>query len=154
MHLELGRQPSANVLAFVDGAERILHEVEHSGGRVGDQVVALPPDVLDSFHTYLRQWRKAAERGPEFQWAEDIETDVLEYLVHALYNLTRAAIDRATKRGYFEIADEGREFYNVLVVALLDGLEVEGTEAATAFAEELRSFWPGLEPPASLTPSA
>ena len=147
MQVDIGPLSSAGALTFLDPAERILDEVEQAQGRIGDQVVAVPADVLESFRTYLGEWRKAAEQDDVFRWTADVETEVLEYLLHALYNMTKALSERAQRRGYFEIPDEGRRFYHALVFAILDALSVEGSEAATAFAEELRAFWPGLEPP-------
>jgi hypothetical protein len=148
VHVEVGPLPSSGAVAFLDAADVILDEVAHAGGRVGDRVVALPPDVLESFRTYLGEWRKTADQGDVFRWSADIEVDVLEYLLHALHNLTAALVERAERRGYRIVPEEGRRFFNALIVALLDALSVEGPEAAHAFAEELRQFWPGLEGPA------
>ena len=148
MRVEVGPLPTPGALAFLDAADHILDEVLQAGGRVGNKAVALPPDVFESFRTYLGEWRKAADEGDVFRWSGDVDVDVLEYLLHALYNLTAALVERAEQRGYRVVPDEGRAFFRALVVALLDALSVEGPEAATAFAEELRQFWPGLEPPA------
>jgi hypothetical protein len=150
VHVDIGPLPSEGALTFLDPADHILDEVQQAQGRVGSQVVPLPDDVLGAFRTYLGEWRKAADAGPEFRWAADVPTDVLEYLLHALFNLTKALNERAEQRGYREIPEEGRRFFHALVFGLLDAMSVEGDEATIAFAEELRAFWPGLglDPPA------
>jgi hypothetical protein len=146
VHVEIGPLSSASAHAWVDYARGVIKELRDSGGKVdGPQTVTMKPDVLDAFSTYLDQWDAAANAGETFRWAGDADPEVVEYLLHAWFNLAKSLLARNEERGTGFAPDESRPFYNAMVVALLDALEGEGQAPTIAFAEELREFWPGLD---------
>jgi hypothetical protein len=146
VHVELGPLPSSSALAWIERAREILGEVRSSGGQVPrSESVALGADVLDAFSDYLDGWQKAAEAGPVFRWSGDAEPEVVEYLLHAWFNLANTLRARAEREQLPAPSPEAHDFYQALVTALLDALAAEGREPTRAFAEELRAFWPGLD---------
>jgi hypothetical protein len=146
VHAELRPVPSASALAWVGYARGIVAEIAATGGRLPDAPdTSVPAEVLEAFSGYLDEWERVARAGPVFRWSGEADAETVEYLVHALYNLARGLAERAERRGVSAMPPEGLDFYDALVVGLLDALAEEGPEPARAFAEELREFWPGLE---------
>jgi hypothetical protein len=144
VHVELGPLPSASARVWLEYASVVLDEVDRTGGKVGDRSVAVAPDVLDAFRSYVASWTAAAGREP-FRWSGDADPEMVEYLLHVWFKLAAALAERSARRGTTGIPEAGRHFYQALVVGLLDALAAEGREPLTAFAEELRAFWPGLD---------
>ena len=144
MHVELGPLPAQSARAWLAYATGVLDEVDRGGGRIGNRTVTVTPDVLEAFRTYVGAWTVAAEDEP-FRWAGDADPEVVEYLLHAWFKLAAALAERTARKGGTGQPEEGRHFYQALVVGLLDALAAEGHEPTAAFAEELRSFWPGLD---------
>ena len=137
MHVEVGPFPSASAKAWLKYARGVLHEVKAGG------TGTVPADVVTAFEAYLDQWDRAAAAGPSFRWSGDADPEVVEYLLHAWFNLASILARRAQERGVRTSPPEGEVFYNGLVAALLDALADEG-RAGSAFAEQLRTDWPGL----------
>lgn len=137
VHVEVGPFPAASAHAWLKYARSVLDEAR-SGGEV-----SLPPDVLTEFGRYLDEWDAAAAAGASFRWEGEADAEVVEYLLHAWFNLARALSQRAEARGVKVTPPEGELFYNGLVRALLDALAEQG-RGGTSFAEELRTDWPGL----------
>ena len=137
MHVEVGPFPSASAQAWLKYARGVLDEVRTGGAP------AIPADVLTAFEAYLDQWDAAAASGQSFRWSGEADPEVVEYLLHAWFNLASTLARRAHERGVRTSPPEGEVFYNGLVEALLDALADEGG-AGSAFAEQLRTDWPGL----------
>ena len=137
MHVEVGPFPSASAQAWLKYARGVLDEVK--AGNTG----TIPADVVTASEAYLDQWDRAAAAGPSFRWSGDADPEVVEYLLHAWFNLASILDRRAQERGVRTSPPEGEVFYNGLVEALLDALAAEG-RAGSAFAEQLRTDWPGL----------
>jgi hypothetical protein len=135
--VEVGPLPASSALAWLKYARGVLGEL-----RTGVPV-AVPADVLDAFEGYVGQWERAAHAGPRFRWQGEADPEVVEYLLHAWFNVANALARRAVERGMTMTPPEGQEFYDGLVRALLDALAGAG-RGGTAFAEQLRSDWPGL----------
>ncbi|MGH2684030.1 MAG: hypothetical protein ACRDJP_00995 [Actinomycetota bacterium] len=136
MHIEVGPFPSASAQAWLKYARGVLDEVRAGSG-------TLPPDIVTAFEAYLDEWDRAAATRPTFRWSGDADPEVVEYLLHAWFNLASSLARRAEERGVRTAPPEGEVFYNGLVQALLDALAEEG-RAGSAFAEQLRTDWPGL----------
>ena len=138
VHVDVGPFPSPSAQAWLKYARSVLDEA-----RAGTEV-AVPADVADAFEGYLDEWDAAAAAGPTFRWSGEADAEVVEYLLHAWFNLARALAERAESRGVRVTPPEGEAFYNGLVRALLDALAAEG-RGGSSFAEELRTDWPGLD---------
>lgn len=133
--------PSASVLAWLEYAGAVLL---HNGVAppLGEDI---PADATQSFMGYIAEWYEAAERTTEFHWESDVPSEVAEYLVLAFYRIVQRLAEAAEVRGARLAPPEAQTFYVMLVHGLLDALANEGPGAAE-FSEDLRSFWPGLDP--------
>ena len=88
----------------------------------------------------------AVERVPtgKVVWAElslDAGGDELEHLVHAFFTLDAQLSHEVHGKRSPPPTDRGRNFYLVLVRALLHALEMD-SPCRAAFADQLRSSWP------------
>lgn len=134
MRLDVGPVPSESVLSWVDYAAGVI------ASRGGED---LPVDVVEGFRWYLLEWRREAERGPEFHWEAEVSPEVAEYLMLPFFRTAERLSTIAVQRRRPAAPPESTAFYVLLVQAVLDALEQEGP-AQAEFADHLRSFWPGL----------
>jgi hypothetical protein len=141
VQVDIGPIPASSAKAFIEFARAVLEGYGLDDKPVDDELGA---EVVASFRSYLDQWARVAKRGGEFKWSGEASLEEVEYLVHAFYRLAGRATAAAEERGRKLMPPEGAEFYNALVLGLLDALEAAGTPAAE-FAEELRQFWPGMD---------
>jgi hypothetical protein len=135
VQVEVGPLPSASARAWLRYARRVLDEVKTGA-------FSVPSDVVVEFERYLDEWDEAAA-SDTFRWEGQADPAVVEYLLHAWFNLAKAQSRRIDAGEASRRPPEGAPFYNRLVEALLDALAAEG-RAGSAFAEELRTDWPGL----------
>jgi hypothetical protein len=135
--LEVGPVERASAAAWIEWADETLRELRRQSPGL-----SLSADVVDELRHYLEQWKpEACSKHRNFQWRGEIDPDQLEYLVHAFVRLDALLTD-AVQRGERSAApDQGRDFYLVVVRALLHALEMDGPCRA-AFADQLRSSWP------------
>jgi hypothetical protein len=136
VHVEVGPLPSASARVWLHHARRVLGEA-----RRGD--FAVPADVLTEFERYLDEWDAAAAASETFRWQGQADPEVVEYLLHAWFNLAKANSRRIDAGEDRRRPPEAATFYRGLVRSLLDALAAEG-RGSEDFAEELRTDWPGL----------
>lgn len=141
--MQIGPVKSSGVLAWVAHARGVLAEMRAGRGPAGP---ALAPGVVDAFERFLDEWQRTAAHDDEFVWSADVDPEQVEFLAHAFYNIAQELATAAEARGYPLAPPEGEEFYQSLVCAFLDALEQEG-KGAGAFAEDMRTTWPGLKEP-------
>lgn len=142
MHVEIGPVSATSATAWIGYARAVLTGYGFPTPTTVDQQVG--SDVAESFRHYLDEWDAIAAHGGEFKWVADVDLEVVEYLVHAFYRVAAQLADAAERRGSRLMPDEAGPFYASLVTGLLAGLRTAG-EPAADFAEELESFWPGLD---------
>lgn len=144
MLVDVGPVPSASVLAWTAYARVVVDELR-------DLADDFPPPVdvaaLDAFTRYLDEWSTVAKGGDPFRWSADLDPATVEYLIHAWFVIANRLAAGAERRGVALSPPEGEAFYQAVVNAILDALEAEGRSTAQ-FSDHLRSFWPGLAPPA------
>ncbi|HZQ27907.1 MAG TPA: hypothetical protein VFA94_09420 [Acidimicrobiales bacterium] len=132
MHVEVGPLPSAAARAWLTYAKSVLAERQRS----------LPVQIVASFVGYLEEWTDAAAQGDVFHWEGKAEPEEVEYLLHAWHKLATQVQEEGGRVGG---PDEGRVFYNAVVVSLLNALRTENASTAE-LADQLATFWPGLDP--------
>ena len=133
----MGPVEPASAAAWLQWADETLAELRQRSGTGA----SLPPEVLDELHYYVEQWRpKTRSMKSNFRWHGDIDPDELEHLVHAFFTLD-AQLSHEFDGERSAAPDRGRDFYLVLVRALLHALETDSPGRA-AFADQLRSSWP------------
>lgn len=135
MMLDVGPVAPASALVWIDWAHRILRQLRDEPV----SAVSLPVPMLDHIDVYLDEWeRTIVDDGTTFRWHAEMEPDELEYLTNAVYSVeTQLSALRWPGEG---TPAEGRDFYLVLVRALLHALTLESPPRA-AFANQLRSSW-------------
>ncbi len=106
--------------------------------------VALTPEAIELFETYLDAWELTAAAGAVFEWTAEVPTDQITSLGGTWFLIASHLAEVAEQRGYPISPPEGEEFYRALIAAFLDGLDSEGGPYA-AMADELRAEWPGLK---------
>lgn len=138
MRVEIGPVEASSARAWIAFARDVLSP------RRAHDAETLPDDVRAGFEAYLAEWEAAAARSDQLRWESEVDVELLEYLVHAFYRVATRLAEEAERRGSRVSPPEGEAFYRSLVTGLLDALSMAGNGRA-AFAEELRSFWPGYE---------
>jgi len=133
----VGPVEPASAAAWINWADATLAELRLSSGTGA----SLPAEVVDELRHYVEQWRPESRsmRG-SFRWHGEIDPDELEHLVHAFFTLD-AQLSPEIHAERSAAKERGRDFYLVLVRALLHALETDGPSRA-AFADQLRSSWP------------
>ena len=138
MRLDVGPVEPASAAAWIQWADETLAALRQ---RSGTGAASLPAEVLDELRRYVEQWKpKARSMHRNFRWHGEIEPDELEHLVHAFFTLD-AQLSHELQGERSAAPDRGRDFYLVLVRALLHALEMDSPSRA-AFADQLRSSWP------------
>ena len=133
----VGPVPPTSAEAWIRWAREMIGDLR----RQPESVVKLPPEVLDDVAAYVESWAAANHHGDVFRWQVDVETDELEYLTNALYNLDVRLADEARRDAERAEPAEARAFHLMLVQALLFALAQESPTRA-AFVEQLRPSWP------------
>ena len=138
MRLEVGPVAPASAVAWMDWADEVFGELRNEP----PTAVSPPAPMFADIGRYLEQWMPRARILDEpFRWQAEIDPDIVEYLVHALFNLDTQLLAEVRRGERPGPPEEGRLFYLVLVRALLHALEVE-SPARAAFVDQLRSSWP------------
>ena len=137
MRLDVGPVEPASAAAWFEWADETLAELRLRPGTGA----SLAAEVLDELRHYVEQWNpEARAMHSNFRWHGEIDPDELEHLVHAFFTLdAQLSHDGHGERS--ATSGRGRDFYLVLVRALLHALEMDGPSRA-AFADQLRSSWP------------
>jgi hypothetical protein len=138
VRVHVGPIASDGVSEWIAYARGVLEE--RRGASTPD---SLPPEVLDGFIGFLDEWDAIVAKSPTFLWETDVDPEQIEFLALALYRLATDLAEAAQRRGYALMPAEGLLFYRVVVNGFLDAMTAESRSLA-AYAEELRSTWPGL----------
>jgi hypothetical protein len=137
VRLEVGPVEPASAAAWIQWADETLSKRRLRSGTG----VSLPAAVLDELRHYVEQWKpQSRSMHRTFRWHGEIDPDELEHLVHAVFTLD-VQLSHQVHGERSAAPDEGRDFYLVLVRALLHALEMDSPSRA-AFADQLRSSWP------------
>lgn len=133
----MGPVEPASAAAWTQWADETLAKLSVRSGTEA----SLPSDVLDELRHYVGQWKRGTRSmHGDFRWHGEIDPDELEHLVHAFSTLD-AQLSNEVHGNRPVLPDRGRDFYVVLVHALLHALEMDSPSRA-AFADQLRSSWP------------
>jgi len=138
VHVQMSPVPSASATAWCGYARKALHEAVEDP----QNGVDLPPDVIPVLERFIDSWETQAAKEPTLSLSFDISTAEAEYLSHAFFRVATYLSERAQARGFDDAPEEGQDFYNALVEAVIDALERGEDDATAEFADYLRSFWP------------
>ena len=122
---------------FVDKVEVTLAQLGEENETLKKQVEALTAGDSGAV-------APAADGGAEVVWEHELDPEQVRYLAHAFHRIAVGLAAEAERRGFPIAPPEGDEFYQCLVLALLDALERD-SEPMREFAVELRTTWPGLK---------
>lgn len=137
MRFQIGPLPSGSVRAWIGHAKDKIDEIQS-----GPFETRISQDVLAAFQGYLTEWERAAV-VEEFLWEEEVPGEIAEYHAHAFHQIADRMAEAAEARGESLQPPDGEAFYQALVMAIIDGLQMEDQTTA-AYADHLRSFWPGF----------
>lgn len=104
--------------------------------------VSVPADVVLAFGAYLDEWLWAADAGPVFNWAGEVDPEVACHLVHHWHGLAHWVAAAREGAPQLRRPPEGDAFYAALVAGVTDALTHD--ECTHAFGEGLRASWPDL----------
>ena len=133
MHVEIGPVSAASARAWIAYATEILSQAQVEPGPT-------PPAALTRMRAYLDEWDTAAAAGDPFRWSGEAPPEIVEYLIHALYQLGVRVEEEAAQGRARLRPPEADKFHIVLVRSVLDALEHEGP-AQAQLAESLRQQW-------------
>lgn len=139
MLVRVGPVSSGSVTLWVAYARTVLGQATV---RPGEH--AVPDELIEGFEAFLDEWDRAADGGAEVVWEHELDPEQVRYLAHAFHRIAVGLAAEAERRGFPIAPPEGDEFYQCLVLALLDALERD-SEPMREFAVELRTTWPGLK---------
>jgi len=138
MEVHIGPVPSRSARAWVAFATEIL---------TSDEAPAMTPvdtAAVEEFLGYLAIWDAHAEANPDtFVWVGTIDPERLEYLAHSFARIVDHLWTVAMSQQQVRSPAEGEEFYQALVLSIIDTLQQHG-DSAGEFSEQLRDSWPGL----------
>jgi hypothetical protein len=137
VHVHVGPIPSDSASAWIAFARSVLDDGFDTGPP------DLSPEVRTGFLGFLDEWEAVAAAGPTFLWDTDVDPEQIEFLALALHRVASSLSDAAVRRGHGLMPEAGTPFYRAIVTAFLDAMAAESRTLA-AYAEELRSSWPGL----------
>ncbi len=137
MEVRVGPVSAASVTAWVTYAHDVLD------ASADDDTVTIDPVILEAFNAYLHEWGLLAQAGDPFLWVGDVEPERLEYLAHGFARIVEHLAVVADQRGLAGAPRVSEEFYQALVVSIIDTLAQHG-KAPSEFSEQLRERWPGL----------
>jgi hypothetical protein len=138
VHIEIGPVPADSVLEYVKLAREQLDRLRADPGELEP---ALTPFVLERFTTWVDEWEAEAKRHEKFQWATDVEPEVVEHTFYAFFLVVQRITDTYGSEGPPGDVDLRRPFRLALTRAVLDALETEG-DGPAEFARHLREYWP------------
>jgi CheY-like chemotaxis protein len=107
VHLHIGPVEMASARAWIAQATAAVAALR-SAGRA-----ALPPAILDEFHTLLAEWGSAVDDRPLFEWDATVEPSRLRRVAVFWMGAARAA--RTDAFGLPAPAPDTRQFYDALV---------------------------------------
>jgi hypothetical protein len=138
MEVRVGPVSARSATAWVGYATDVLTSA------VGNSdVPTVDPDIVAEFIGYLNQWEHHAAHGDPFIWTGEIEPERLEYLVHGFARIVDHLAAMADRRDEPNAPAEGDDFYQALVLSIIDALAQQG-DSMGEFSEQLRDQWPGL----------
>ena len=134
----MGPFEPASAAAWIQWAEETFGELHPESAPGG----SLSAEFVDDLRRYVDQWNPESCVGRDgLRWPAEIDPDQVEYLVHSFFSLD-AQLSEEVRRGERTAAsDPGRDFYLILVQALLHALETD-SPCRAAFVDQLRSSWP------------
>lgn len=141
--MELGPVPSASALAWVTYARGVLES---------PQADDVPAGVRNEFKTFVSGVERRSRTCVELRWSMDTSHEELTFVVHAFHRLAVELNSSDGRRRATRMPEAARPFYRVLVRDVLGALASE-CSASASFAEQLASFWPGVDPAESLMPA-
>jgi hypothetical protein len=139
VQVHVGPIPSRDAVEFIRYARGVLAERSSTEAPEHTRVT---PEVLQGFLGFLDEWESIAERSSTFLWETDVDAEQIEFLALALFKIA-SSLDTPAP-GANDGPQPGALFYRSFVNAFLDALSAENRSLA-AYAEELRSSWPGLD---------
>lgn len=138
MEVRVGPVSAASAVAWVRYARGVLDTP-------GDgEVPSVDPATVDAFRDYLNLWERHAAAGDPFVWEGEVNPERLEYLAHSFARIVEHLATVAGTVGAIGAPPEGDEFYQALVLAIINTLDLYGSDATQGFSEQLRDRWPGL----------
>ena len=138
MRIDVGPVAPASAVAWMEWADEAL------GGLDATPASRIPPPIgfLGDAVSCLRRWMPRTDRLSEsFRWQAEVDPDELEFLVHAFFTLDAELSHKGLDENGRSAPATGRNFYLVLVRALLHALETESPSRA-AYVDQLRWSWP------------
>ncbi len=100
--------------------------------------------MLAGFVAFLDEWDAIASSSDSFLWDTDVDPEQVEFLSLAMHRVASELDEAAQRRGYRLMPDVAEPFYRAVVTGFLDAMAAESPTLA-AYAEDLRSAWPGLD---------
>jgi hypothetical protein len=137
VHVHVGPIAAGSASVWIAFARQVL-ETRRSAGEGG-----LAPEVLEGFVGFLDEWQAIASSSDPFLWDSDVDAEQVEFLALALHRIATELDAEAQQRGYRLMPADGEPFYRAVVSGFLDAMSSENATLA-AYAEDLRSSWPGL----------
>jgi hypothetical protein len=138
VHVHVGPITADSASAWIVFARGVLDNRTSTGAP------DLPPEVMAGFVGFLDEWELIASTSDAFLWDTDVDTEQVEFLALALHRVASELNEAALRRGYALMPPESAPFYRAVVNGFLDAMAAESPTLA-AYAEELRSSWPGLD---------
>ena len=139
MEVRIGPVSARSAVAWAGYATEVLTSASGS-----TSVPSVDPTIVEEFVSYLRQWDEQAAQGDPFIWIGEIEPERLEYLVHGFARIVDHLAAVADHRGQPGAPADGDEFYQALVLSIIDALAQQG-DSMGEYSEQLRDQWPGLQ---------
>lgn len=143
MLLELGPYPAEEAARWTKFARRVLLEIQSNASLVAK----ISDDVITLWRIYINDWATTAERqlaiGEPFRWQVELESDVAEFLLHALDKCWHSAElgDRVSP----EDVRDNHIFTMHVVKAFVDGLADQGQGCEHYIDQVLASFGGALD---------
>ncbi len=143
MLLELGPYPADEAARWTKFARRVLLEIQSNSSLVKQ----ISDDVVTLWRMYINDWATEAERqakaGQPFRWQVELESDVAEFLLHALDQCWHSVElgDRLTA-GDVQL---NHGFTMHIVRAFVDGLADQGDGCHHYIDQVVASFGGSLE---------
>ena len=134
--VKIGPLPSANAIAWIDNASRIVEAVRRNPD-VLDRPV--DPAVFDAFTRFLRVWHDIASANDDFSWAARANPVQVGLLLEAWAAIGRIPDERLAALGCRRSVPEGRPFYLAVTAAILDA--VQRYDATSELAATLGRQW-------------
>jgi hypothetical protein len=132
VRLDIGPIPAAGALEWIAQARLLVRAIRSNA----PMPFSVPPEVLDQYEQYFREWEVAATCDP-FVWSSEVDLAVLRTNTTYWLNLAQYLADHPELQP--EGSSEARDFYRNLSAAILAALSAADPEAGV-----LEERWPQL----------